>query len=213
MRPNQSGRTLFAFVSAAILLSPAVRAQTVAVEPQSGAEVAASLRRYGHAGGALAVLTQTRKPQARQTMDDIADSLVAIAATLPGNDSRASATRTAARTILKHAGMGVSGVVGIERGTPYAGASIRLMRLAETAEDIGIRGGALQALSELPDQGGVSEFLQRIGSHAQHAEKRVAGPRVPAILILIVHVDTIQRDVGLIEPAAVHRTARGDAGL
>src|SRR5690349_8263075 len=91
----------------------------------NAAEVAARLRTRGDYGFALAVLTQARGPESRRKMDDMGDSLVAIATGLRGDDQTATATRAAAQAALMLAGMGETGIVGGERGTPYAGASDR----------------------------------------------------------------------------------------
>jgi len=126
--------------------------------------VAASLRKNGSVPGVTIVLTQARGPQSQQTMDEIADSLVVIAASFPGNDLRSAQTRLAAQGALLRAGKGTSGIVGSDRAVPYSGAAVRLMRLVETADDIGIRGASLRALTELPDKRGLSEFLQKVAT-------------------------------------------------
>ena len=55
--------------------------------------------------------------------------------------------------------MGETGIVGIERGIPFSGAAERLMQIASTSVDVGIRGASLRALKELPDKTGVIPFL------------------------------------------------------
>jgi hypothetical protein len=97
-------------------------------------------------------------------MDEIADSLVAIAVSFPGKDPRSASTRERALTALLSAGMGASGVFGIERGVPYVGAADRLMQMVETAEDVGIRVAALEGLTRLPNKTKVLPFLRSVAT-------------------------------------------------
>lgn len=59
-------------------------------------------------------------------------------------------------------GHGRTGIVGVEKAVPYNGAATRLMRLVETAEDIGIRGVALRALVGLPNGKDHLPFLREV---------------------------------------------------
>jgi hypothetical protein len=149
---------ILVFVGAASL-----SAQRVPSNP-SAAEIAAMLRTRGEAYAAVPVLTQVQSPQSRKRMDDIADSLVAIAVSFPGNDRRAITTRTAALLTLVKAGRGSSGVVGIERATPYAGAADRVMQIAEMAKDVGIRAAALDGLVGFANKAKYLPFLQQIAT-------------------------------------------------
>lgn len=78
-------------------------AQRISREPEAP-EVASLLRTHGGSGGAVAVLTQRYGPQPHEKMDAIADTLAVIAVSFPGNDLRASSTRSAAVTALLLAG-------------------------------------------------------------------------------------------------------------
>src|SRR5262245_1573817 len=131
MRPMQSRHTAAVVVVAAFFLCSELCAQMTGPSLRA-ADVAASLRKNGSVKGVAIVLTQARGPQSQQTMDEIADSLVAIAASFPGNDLRSAQTRLAATLALVQAGKGTSGIVGSDRAVPYSGASVRLMRLVET---------------------------------------------------------------------------------
>jgi len=137
--------------------------QTVRPEPNA-VEVAARLRKSGQAGGAVAVLSQARGPEAAKKMDDIADSLVAIAVGFPGQDARGARTRGAALNALVLAGIGSSGVVGTSHGIPYRGAAERLKRISEAAEDVGIRATALLDLTKLPDRANLLPFLRQVAT-------------------------------------------------
>jgi hypothetical protein len=139
MRRTHSGFRAVA-VAVALVAGSELRSQTVSPD-SSAVEVAASLRRDGHAGKALLVLTQAGGRQPQQVMDEVADTLVAIAVSFPGNDASGASTRAVAQTTLLRAAKGESGAVGagIGRGIPYAGAADRFIRIAETAQDVGIR--------------------------------------------------------------------------
>lgn len=158
--------------SSVMVIAPkSVRSQASITEPKA-AEIAAALRIQGHSNGALAVLTQARRQQQQSAMHEIADSLVAIAATFPGTDIRATRTRGAALSTLLLAGQGQSGVVGITSGTPYSGAVDRLMRIAETSNDVGIRGTALWALTQVPDRTRLVPYLRNIATSQNPAAHR-----------------------------------------
>lgn len=163
MRRIYSGCASAVTVVAALAATSRLHAQPLSREP-TAAEVAALLRGQGHAGGAVAVLTQAYSPQPRRKMDDIADSLVAIATGFPGDDLRGARTRGAALSTLLLAGIGTREVTGFERPIPYAGAADRFMRIAETAQDVGISGGALRALTELPDKTRLLPFLRKVAT-------------------------------------------------
>jgi hypothetical protein len=152
----------------ALVATSELRSQAVSREPNA-AEVAALLRSRGDAGGALAVLTQVRGPQPQQNMDEIADSLVAIAVGFPGMDHRGVVTRAAAKETLLLAGLGYNGLVGIDRAVPYAGAADRLMIIAETSNDVGIRSGALRGLTLLPNKTGLFPFLRQVATSQNRA--------------------------------------------
>lgn len=148
-------------IAMCVFAARGLASQKLSREPNA-IEVSALLRNSGHYGGAVSVLTQARAAEPKQTMDDIADSLVAIAIGFPGRDLRGARTRGAALRALLLAGIGSSGVVGIDHGVPYAGAEERLRRISETAEDTGIRAGALFALTKLPDKAKLLSFLRRV---------------------------------------------------
>jgi hypothetical protein len=159
-------------IVAALVGVTSVHGQPMSREP-TAAEVATLLRTRGHAGAAQAVLTQAYSVQPQQKMDEIADTLVVIAATFPGDDFRGAHTRGAALITLLLAGQGSSGIVGINRAVPYAGAVDRLIRIAETAQDVGISGQALDALTKLPDKSRLLPFLRQIAT-SQNAAAWVA---------------------------------------
>jgi hypothetical protein len=172
MRRTHSGFRAVA-VAVALVAGSELRSQTVSPD-SSAVEVAASLRRDGHAGKALLVLTQAGGRQPQQVMDEVADTLVAIAVSFPGNDASGASTRAVAQTTLLRAAKGESGAVGagIGRGIPYAGAADRFIRIAETAQDVGIRGAALWALTQLPNNAGLLPFLRQVATSQNPAAFR-----------------------------------------
>jgi hypothetical protein len=60
--------------------------------------------------------------------------------------------------------MGESGVVGMGRATPYAGAADRLMRIAEDGGDVGIRAAALGSLTRLTHKPKLLPFLRQVAA-------------------------------------------------
>lgn len=155
-------------LSAVVFTSSDLRSQKPSANP-SGAEVAALLRTHGHAGWAVSVLAQTRGPQTPQKLDEIADSLVAIAVGFPGMDFRGVTTRSAAQVALLSAGKGESGVVGTGGATPYTGAADRLMRIAEDGGDVGVRAAALWSLTQLPNRSKLLPFLRQMAESQNSA--------------------------------------------
>jgi len=164
-----------------------LHSQRITRDPDA-AEIAALLRNQGRYGTAISVLAQSRGPEPKPKLDAIADSLVVIAISFPGNDYRGGSTRMAALRALLAAGAGESGVVGIPHGVPYTGAAARLMRMAETAEDVGISGTALWALTRLPNNAELLPYLQefatsqnRVAYKAVDLLARQTGPEGQAI--------------------------------
>lgn len=141
---------------ASCVAAAALSSQTVRSEP-TAAVVASLLRTQAHAGAALSVLRQAHGAVPKQSLDEIADSLVAIAATFPGMDLRGVQTRNAALTTLLLAGRG-----GVDDAVPYAGAVERLMRIAQTAQDAGIQASALRGLTQLQETRPLLSFLERV---------------------------------------------------
>lgn len=159
---------------ALLFLSPGnIWSQVRGVDP-TAAQVATLLRIKGHPGQARALLTQARGPRTPREMDEVADTLLAIAATFPGNEYRSASTRTSALSALVDAGRGSSGIDDGSAGIPYAGAAARLMRLAETAQDVGIRAAALTGLVWLPDSVQYLPFLAKVAVAAQGEEAQAA---------------------------------------
>ena len=105
-------------------------------------EVAHQLRSRGDPGMAVQVLTQRYGPQPAAKLDAIGDTLVAVALHFRGDSSKAIYARQAALLALATASKGG------RDGMPYAGGPERLLRLVNE----GHSGGALWAITQLPDQ-------------------------------------------------------------
>ena len=127
-------------------------------------KIAHSLRTRGGAPGARAVVIQARGDRPRVLLDEIADSLVAIAAGLPGDDSQARETRREAVKILTAAGGGNHGIVGDARAARYPGAEVRLVTLVATATDVGIRFVALASVHMIVEH---ARFVPHLESTAR----------------------------------------------
>ena len=167
---THSGRdTVLALVLVASVTSEA-RSQVGGVDP-TAAQVARALRTKGHPAQARAVLTQARGARSAHQMDEVADTLVSIAATLPGDDLDGTSTRFAALSALVDAGRGSSGIDEGKGAVRYAGAAARLMRLAETAQDVGIRAAAVLGLVQLPDSVRYFPFLRKVAASQDRVAK------------------------------------------
>lgn len=190
-----------------------LHAQVSRPEP-TAAEIAQSLRTRGGAPDARAVLTQARGDRPRALLDEIADTLVAIAGGLPGEDFQASATRREAVHILAAAGRGNNGIVGVARAVKYPGAEARLMTLVATASDVGIRFMALAAVQMLVER---ARFVQHLESAARLsnpvAHKAVAllldesGPAGLAV------ARALYRDGSVTDERALHLLRKAAANL
>ena len=168
---THSGRdTVLALVLVAAVTSEG-RSQVSGQDP-TAAQVARALRTKGHPAQARAVLTQARGTRSAHQMDEVADTLVSIAATLPGDDLDGTSTRFAALSALVDAGRGSSGIDDEGKGAVrYAGAAARLMRLAETAQDVGIRAAAVLGLVQLPDSVRYFPFLRKVAASQDRVAK------------------------------------------
>ena len=170
MRRTHSGRdTVLALVMVASVTSEG-RSQAGGGDP-TAAQVATSLRTKGHPRQARAVLTQARGPRSAHQMDEVADTLVSIAATFPGDDLRGVSTRSAALMALVDAGRGSSGIDEGKGAVRYAGAAARLKRLAETAQGSDIRAVALLGLVQLPDSVAYFPFLAKVAASQTQGEE------------------------------------------
>jgi len=127
-------------------------AQRISRNPDA-AEVAALLRQTGRPGAASRVLAQLDGPLPRERLDSIADTLVAVALSLRGDDHLTVLTRRSAVDALLLAGIG-------EGGVPYAGAPERLLRLALELPS----GGALWSLTKMPDRRQALQYMRQVAT-------------------------------------------------
>ena len=121
----------------------------------SAAQISILLRTRGYGGRALRLLRQQEGTQLPSKLDAIADSLVAIATSLPGDSIREINIRYAALDILLAAGRTGSGVA-------YQGAAFRLIRIALSESPV--RGGAVYALTRLADQDAALRSLKQVAT-------------------------------------------------
>ncbi len=130
------------------------------VDSQSlnAARIAAQIRTVPDDSSAVAVLRQRRGARSAQQLDEIGDSLVAIAIASAPADTAMYKTHQAALDGLMHAGSSDG------PGAPYRGAADRLLRIAENTADVGIRGSAISALSVQPDIPQAIRMLTRIAA-------------------------------------------------
>lgn len=130
--------------------------------PSVAAAVARSLRTGGDDARALPFLTQARGAQSRSAMDEVADSLAAIAITASRDDLIHTRARAVAISTLHLAAKGEPGVAGVTRGISYAGAAERLQRIVETSHYLNARQLALKRLSEVNPTSEFSPYLRRL---------------------------------------------------
>jgi hypothetical protein len=183
------------FLAPLVMLASVATLQAQVSRPEpTAAEIAQSLRARGGAPGALAVLTQARGDRPRSLLDEIADTLVAIAAGLPGDDSQARETRRQAVKTLAAAGRGKNGIVGVARAVKYPGAEARLMTLVATATDVGIRFMALAAVQMTVER---ARFVQHLESTA-----RLSNPVAHKAVALLLDESGA---VGLVVARALYR--------
>jgi hypothetical protein len=126
-------------------------AQTPRLTEPTAADVARSLRTRASPGFARVVLTQALGARERHVMDEIADTLMAVAMT-PGTDELIYSVRSEAVSALTEAGVGYTGISDQIYAVPYAGAVSRLVRIAQAAQDMGLRAAALVGLLAQPDR-------------------------------------------------------------
>ena len=160
--PSSGYRRWIAAAGAAAFVAFSAQAQRITPDP-SAAEVGTLLRSRGKPGQALAVLTQARQPQSKARLDEMADTLTAIAIGFKGDDTLATSARMAAVTTLLTAGSGTS---GSKRHSviPYDGAADRLMRIVDSAQTTGTRAAALYALTKVPTSGRLIPFLRKLST-------------------------------------------------
>lgn len=135
------------------------------VPPQSAPSIAAlvarSIRSSGNDGRSLPILTQAKGKERRELMDEIADTLVALAIN-PAEETLAnSRARSVAIAHLFLAGKGNTGLADEVRGVPYSGAALRLRRIVESSAHDAVRQGALMRLSELEDSRSMLAYLRQ----------------------------------------------------
>lgn len=123
--------------------------------------VARSIRATGNDGRSLPILTQARGKERRELMDEIADTLVALAINPAVETLANSRTRSVAIGQLFQAGKGNTGLADEVPGIPYSGAAPRLRRIVESSAHVANRQVALKRLSELDDSRSMLAYLRR----------------------------------------------------
>ena len=169
MRPIVQGLSVLAVTCALLAVPLSASAQSIAsleMSPHpSSAQVARLLRERHTVGQALGVLTQRKERRQLVELDELADTLTAVAVSKLPSDTLRNA-RLAATACLRDAGIGTD-------GTPYAGAAARLLRIAESATDVGIRAVAMRALTYQPDRTSAIRMLPGVAS-SQNVSAHVA---------------------------------------
>jgi hypothetical protein len=113
-----------------------------------------SLRTGQGSGPAVPVLRQLRQPSTPQLRDEIADSLVAFILEKHADTSAVTAVSDARHALGSAGGALLPGV-------SYAGAGVRLKRIAESV-DLAYSGGVLYQLGQLADKGESIRLLTQL---------------------------------------------------
>lgn len=143
------------------------QAQAVETRP-TAAELMQRLRIEDKRVHVVQILNQRYTTYPEAYLDEIADSLAALAVTMGarGDLEGLTAAREAVSILFdaggRDAGILVSGKL-VRDETPYRGAAERLMRIVEHPDtDAGIRAGALTALCGMPDRERTIEYLRSV---------------------------------------------------
>lgn len=145
--------TVGLLVGVALSTGVPMQAQESGSNSTAAAMVMLSLRAHGTAGDAVGILRQVDSTWSRQYLDALADSLAAFALTEENSDERRAAV-TYAVLALAQSGAAEG------RGTPYAGAGDRLLRIAE--ESKALAGGALMSVAQLANRSEAMLKLRRL---------------------------------------------------
>ena len=114
----------------------------------------------GHTSVAGRFLAQELGPRSARALDELADSLVAIATSFQPDDASPFEATMAASTL---------GTASLPfRSVPDTGAFERLIRVYHEAPDVGIRGGALRSLVKLPGVGRALDFIEEVAASSEN---------------------------------------------
>lgn len=127
-------------------------------------EIGRNFRSVGYDARALNILTQAQGPQDIAVMNALADSVAAIAILHPGSTTHASRVRSLALSALGQAAAGESGLPGVTRAVPFAGAAERLKRVSENSQDVGVRSTALTLLGEVDRSAAFLQYLRHVAT-------------------------------------------------
>lgn len=122
----------------------------------SAHEVGELVRKSGIGGPAIAMLTRGDGGLTLPERDAIADTLVSIAISHPGNDTGAHRVRRLALRTLARAALNRGS------GGPYPGGGARLLRIVQHAPEVWARAYALSAISLLADEQEAREILRLV---------------------------------------------------
>jgi hypothetical protein len=137
----------------------------------------ASVRQGGVTEAAVALLTQERQSRSPRELDAFADSLVVIATSYrrgdPRDQRRAALAASAALLAAAHPGVLSERAQRLaERGlgppVPYPRAFEALVRVFDHEQDVGVSGGTLYLITQLPDAGRVLAFLADVAASPDH---------------------------------------------
>lgn len=121
------------------------------------------LREEGIATAAQLFLMQLRGPRTPAELDELADSLVAVAIDYQEGDPLSKQRAASAARVT------IAGAAASEEGIAYPRAFPRLVRIYEDAGEIGVEGATLWLMSLLPNAGPVLEYLEAVATSSDRA--------------------------------------------
>lgn len=130
-------------------------------------ELMATVRAHVASGAAISVLGQQDSAYTRPVLDELADSLTAMAIT---GDSRSGASDAALHVITT-----LKSAAGPHARIPYDGTAERLMRIHREAQGRSIRIVAFGALLDIQDIGGVLPYVRAfVTSNQPDADRAIS---------------------------------------
>lgn len=126
----------------------------VQAQQEMGAREALDAFRQHRVSTAAKFLAQELGPRSAAEVNELADSLVAVAVAVDPHGY------TGAEGTLATVALGLAGMS--DRAVPYAGAHNRLVRIVEEGSDVGVRASALRELLRLPAKGRALDYIQGV---------------------------------------------------
>jgi hypothetical protein len=129
------------------MLAPLWASQPTARPDSDAVRIAAAIRSTGNLSAAKLLLRDVDKSRSAASRDIVADSIVSIVLSTDEKSPNYGAAGNALTTLI----LAGAGPRWAAKGTPYAGAAARLLRIAESSASIARRGTAVFGLAQMAD--------------------------------------------------------------